>query len=201
MPSPFNLEDQHGSTDRKLVALLERLATAIRGSLQAVATAHDLSPIQVETLIYLRHHRPGGRTGLLADEFLVKQPTMSDALATLENKKLVIRERSPHDARVKLLRLTPAGTRLAEKLERWAEPYLAALAEGDEADRQQMLVLLMQLAMSLSRSGVIPVDRMCFTCRFFKPGKRAGDHHCRLLDIPLTPKNIRVDCPEHERVT
>ncbi len=200
MESPFNPSDQHGNIDFKIVALLERLAVVIRSMLQQLATEHGLSPIQVESLVFLLHHAPEfRRTGLLSQEFLVSQPTMSDALAVLEEKGLIDRTPDPSDARAKQLKLSAKGQRVAKLLERWAGPLMDGLAEVSDGDKRVTLNTLMQLTVNLSRHGHIPVNRMCLTCRFFKPAaKSAVDHYCNLLEVPLPPTSLRIDCPEHE---
>lgn len=200
MSSPFDADNKERSVDDKLAALLERLATAIRSTLQTAATRHQLSPIQIEALIYLHHHdRPRGRTGILAQQFQISQPTMSDALAVLETKKLITREQSADDARVKEVALTRAGRTLAKKLERWVDPYLAALAGMPGVEKEQAYATLLKLAAELSKANVIAVDRMCLTCRFFRPASgKTTDHYCRLLEMSLGPAALRVDCPEHE---
>jgi hypothetical protein len=49
--------------------------------------------------------------------------------------------------------------------------------------------------------GVVGVARTCPTCRFFRSTAEpnvAASNHCALLDMPLRPGDLRLDCPEHE---
>ena len=60
---------------------------------------------------------------------------------------------------------------------------------------------LIGLIGSLQKSGLITVARMFVTCRTFRPDAHLGEssqHHCALLDVPLSGSDLRVDCPEHK---
>ena len=79
----------------------------------------DLSPTQAQFLIYLLYHDVElRRVSQLAREFDLTQATVSDAVASLETKKLIQREQWPEDRRVVTLRLTPDGEKLATTLSR-----------------------------------------------------------------------------------
>jgi DNA-binding MarR family transcriptional regulator len=202
--SIFDPSAQHDDVDARIVATLERLSQVFRVRLGEEARRRNLSPIQAQFLIYLLHHDVElRRVSRLAREFDLTQATVSDAVASLETKGLVRREHWPEDQRVVTLSLTPDGEMLTTTLSHWANPIGAHLARFSTEEREAVMGLLMELAGSLQRSGLITVARMCVTCRFFRRNVRPGEafpHHCRLLDVPLGGSNLRVDCPEHEAV-
>lgn len=189
--------------DSKIVAALERLAHVLRTLLWEEAVKNNLSPIQIQSLLYLRTHpEEFCRVGQLAQEFSLTPATVSDAISSLEEKGLL--ERRPHlqDGRVFRLRLTEKGRQLVEKkLSRWAEVLHEQLAHFPEEEKANALKFLLELIEALYRAGVITVARICLTCRFFRTHVHKGSsspHHCALMDKPLAESELRVDCPEHE---
>jgi DNA-binding MarR family transcriptional regulator len=200
--SVFDLSAQHDDVDAKIVAALERLSQVFRVRLREEAWARDLSPTQAQFLIYLHYHDVDlRRISQLAREFDLTRATVSDAVASLETKKLIQRERWPEDRRVMSLQLTPDGEKLATILSGWADPIREHLRPFSPEDREAVMRFLIGLIGSLQRSGLITVARMCTTCRFFRQDIHPGEpspHHCRFLDVPLGDADLRVDCPEHE---
>jgi DNA-binding MarR family transcriptional regulator len=190
--------------ERKVAAALERIAQALRVLLWGAAKRTGLSPMQCQTLLYLAQRREdAARVSRLAREFGVTQATVSDAVSSLEQKGLVARG-AASDKRASVLSLTPRSRALvATELERWADPMRAAIAELPRENREALLPSLMDVIRSLQRTGVITVARMCITCRFFSENAQKGKspkHYCQLLQVPLAPLDLRVDCPEHEPV-
>ena len=202
MRSVFDPSAQHDDVDARIVAALERLSQVFRVRLREEAWERDLSPTQAQFLIYLLYHDVElRRVSQLAREFDLTQATVSDAVASLETKKLIQREQWPEDRRVVTLRLTTDGEKLATTLSRWADPIREHLQPFSPDYREAVMHFLIGLIGSLQRSGFITVARMCVTCRFFKQDIHPGEpllHHCALLDVPLGRADLRVDCPEHE---
>lgn len=190
--------------DRRLADALERLGHGLRSLAQRSAREHGLSPLQQQTVLAL-YRQPANRreVGTLAAEFDVTTPTMSDAVAALARKKLLVR--SPgSDGRRRLLTLTDRGEAVARELAPWDEPLLAALAGLPVADRATTLQSLLHVIANLQRRGVVSVMRTCTTCRFFGANAHAdpaAPHHCHLLQAPLPLTDLRTDCHEHELAT
>jgi DNA-binding MarR family transcriptional regulator len=205
LDSVFDLASQHGDVESKIVAALERLGQVFRVLLRERAHEYGLSPIQAQFLIYLLYHDVElRRVSQLAREFGLTQATVSDAVASLEEKGLVGRERWPEDGRVMTLRLSPEGRVVAAGLSTWADTVREHLDLCPSEEREVVMRFLVRLIGSLQRSGVITVARVCVTCRFFQRDAHPGTdspHHCRLLDVPLGGPDLRIDCPEHELAT
>ncbi|WP_084269433.1 MarR family winged helix-turn-helix transcriptional regulator [Patulibacter minatonensis] len=190
--------------DTRLTGALERVGHAIRVALWQQAKEHGLSPVQVQLLQRLSTDPPERRrVGQLAAELDVTQPTISDAVAALRRKALVTSSPSPGDARVQLLDLTDRGRDIARASAAWADDVGAELARIGTPVKVDALGLLLDVIRGLHERGVLSVARTCTTCRFFR---RSGDegpgavHRCALLDAPLPPSDLRVDCLEHEPV-
>jgi DNA-binding MarR family transcriptional regulator len=204
-PSPdsaFHLPSQHEDVDAKLVAGLERLGQVFRVLLWERAHEHGLSPVQARVLLDLRFRAEGGRrVGALAEQFSLTAATVSDALTTLAEKGLVTKVPDPDDRRARIVRLTDDGKELADTLSTWAEPVREQLRSLDPERKTDAMTLVMDLIAELEGADLISRARMCRTCRFF--GENTHDdpdapHHCNLLDLPLGPGDLRMDCPEHE---
>lgn len=183
--------------DARLAAALERLAVAERALHQAQVTPLGLSPIQLRLLTLIRELPPfRRRVTALARELEVSQPTVSDAVAALVAKGLVRRE---GPTRRGTLALTAAGRRLATKATGLDEALAGTLANLDPAAKATALGVLLECIAALVEAGVITTARCCTTCRHFRRAPD-GAPHCELLDRPLPPDELRVDCPEHEPV-
>jgi DNA-binding MarR family transcriptional regulator len=187
--------------DQKLATALERVSQAIRVQLWDSAKAHGLTPTQLQVLLLLAyppHQRR--RVGVLAAELDLTQPTVSDAVAALRRKGLIDREQVGSNPRMAVLSLSARGAELAQTLEGWDIAMRNVLAESPATQKAEALRLLLDLIAGLQRAGVVTVARMCVTCRFFRQDAHGPErHHCALLDLPLAPPDLRVDCPEHER--
>ena len=204
-PSVFDLAAQHENVPAKLVASLDRLSHAMRSLLWEEAKPTGLSPIQIQLLVYLRHHdREQSRVGDLARQFDLTAATISEALTSLVEKKLVAKEPDPADKRARVLCLTKGGRELASRVGAWAELLERQVKQCPDDEAVVVMRFLMSLIAGLQDAGVVTVARMCTTCRFFESTGRPGTtepHYCALLDKPLSPQSLRFDCPEHQAAT
>ncbi|MEU3465407.1 MarR family winged helix-turn-helix transcriptional regulator [Streptomyces sp. NPDC006733] len=188
--------------DRRLASALERAGHALRTLIWTQATAHGLSPIQVQLLLRLGVEPPERRrVGTLAAEFDLSAATVSEALATLRRKGLVDRQPVPGDKRGHVMAPTEAGLTAAAALSRWPDPVTTHLAALSTEDKGQTLRLILDLVGHLADTGVLSVARTCTTCRFFHQDEhedRRRPHHCALLDTAIGDPELRVDCAEHQ---
>lgn len=196
----FDPAAQHGDVDAKIVAALDRLGQAFRVLLREEAKAEGLSPIQIQTLVYLRFLGPA-RASALAERFDLTAATVSEVVRVLVAKGFVAKAPDPTDGRARVLRLTPSGRALADRLSGWADGMRAHLGGHSDAEKVVVMRFLMDLIGHLQRAGVVTVARMCVTCRYFGRDRHPdpeAPHHCNLLDAPLRLHDLRMDCPEHE---
>lgn len=188
--------------DERIAAALERVGQALRVQMWDAAKGSGLTPTQLQVLLRLAVDRPQQRrVGALAERLDVTHPTVSDALAALRRKGLVVRETPGRRAS---LALTPRGRALAAEVADWHARTREQLASLGGGDKRATLRVLLELITGLQRTGAITIARMCATCRHFERERHAGEarpHHCALLDMPLADAELRLDCPEHEPVT
>lgn len=185
--------------DSLLIDTLERVGHALRTQLRAVATEHGLSLTQAQVLMRVASVADSEREpGRLADWFDLSRPTVSEAIAALRRKECVVQEPVVGDRRRTRLSLTPRGQRVAERLTRWYEPIREELTALPHQPKGDALELLLALIGRMQRAGLITVARTCTTCQFFRPhDEKMNDGHCTLLDVPLPPQSLRLDCPDH----
>jgi DNA-binding MarR family transcriptional regulator len=182
-----------------VVDALERIGHALRTVLREAATREGLSVTQAELL--LRLSRSGAaEPGALAAWLDVRPPTVTDSLAALRRKHLVERVADPADRRRHRLVLTESGEEVAGRLADWSEPVRHEV-EASLGGSRQLLPDLLALIGRLQRAGHISIAHTCSTCRFYQPDRHPGSaapDHCALMDKPLAPDTLRLDCPEHE---
>lgn len=188
--------------DGRFADALERLANGLRHHDQRQADAVGLTPLQLR-LLRSTATLTGGRrrTGALAAELDVTQPTVSDALRVLAQKGLLDRIEDPQDRRASLAVPATAGRELLGRLEDHRALLAPTLGRLPAAQKGTALEVLLTLIAGMLAGGTISVARTCTTCRFFAPDAHDDDdapHHCRLLDQPLPLTQLRTDCPEHE---
>lgn len=157
-----------------------------------------MSPLQLELLSRLRDGEPNERkVAALARALNVAAPTVSDATATLESKRLIKRRPDPDDGRSTLLELTAAGRKALEKAMD-GDVLSSALAEVDSASKAAALKVAMEMIAAYHRSGTHAVWRMCTTCRHYRPSASGRPGRCTALEIALPASQLRLDCPAHE---
>lgn len=179
--------------DAHLAGLLERIGEVARALRWQQTTGTGLSPLQLRILGFIAAH-PGGSVGVarLAEELQVTRPTVSDSVALLVERGLLLRKPDPHDRRSHALKLTPEGRRWLPS----RGPFHAALGALPLNEREALLLALMRLLRSLLETGDVRVQRMCWTCVHYR-GDQQGRHHCALLRKDLAVAELRTDCPDH----
>jgi DNA-binding MarR family transcriptional regulator len=136
----------------------------------------------------------------VAEELGISAPTASDSVRALVDKGLVRKARSRDDARAVALELTTAGRSEAECAASFSDFLLAAIDVLSPCEQEAFLVALIKMIGALVERGQIPTQRMCVSCRHFRPNEhpdREPPHHCALVDAPLGRRYLRLDCPEY----
>ena len=195
--SSFNLSEQNQKIESRIVVALERISEAFRVLLWNESKENSLSPIQIQILIFIYFHsQEKCKVGYLADEFNMTKATISDSVKVLLSKELVAKETDPIDTRSYSISLTAEGKKIAKKTSLFASSIEQPLEKLTEEQKAIMLNGLLKLIYDLNKSGIITIQRMCFTCSNYQVEK--GIHYCKLLKSRLTESELRVDCPEHE---
>jgi DNA-binding MarR family transcriptional regulator len=179
----------------------ERIALVLRADLWAAAGDAGLNPTQAQVLGLLAGRPAGLRAREIAAHLAVSPPSIADTVAALERKGLVGRTPDPADARATIVRTTDAGLDAGRTIAGAASQVGAALAGLSPAERADLLLAQVRIIRTLQHAGAIPLQRLCVTCRHFRPHAHPGaasPHHCAFVDAPIGTRDLRLDCGEHE---
>lgn len=180
---------------------LYRISQAMSYLLRLRGEARQLSPAQIQALLFLRFARPGARTvGGLAERLVATYATTSGVVDALERKELALRQPLAEDRRTVALTLTEAGQQEAEALEDVLGAIEEAIAALPEEDQQALMRATQAIVRHLQAGGYVQVYEMCWGCHFFRrdahPDDQAGPHHCAFVDAPLAEPNTYFECPD-----
>ncbi|MDP1677521.1 MAG: MarR family winged helix-turn-helix transcriptional regulator [Bacteroidota bacterium] len=197
--SPFDLKYQNKNIEAKIIASLERIAQAFRVLLWNESKEFSLTPIQIQVLIFLLHHSDQKRkVSYLAEEFNMTKATISETIKTLEQKKLIKKEYEQHDTRSYIIHLTSKGKEIADKTSLFAEEILTPVEKLLPSEKENLLLSLLNIIHHLNQSGIITIQRMCFTCSYYQSQNNGQEHFCSLVNQKLADTELRIDCPEHK---
>ncbi len=195
--SVFNLLNQNSDLNSKIVAGLERLSQVFRILLWEKAKAQGLSPIQIQLLIFIRHHSSDKATiSYLAQEFNFTKPTISDAIKVLEEKKLLKKTAHDTDTRSYTIQLTAAGKKIVLGTENFADPLTKIISQAGITDKMILWQNISNLIVQLNKLEIISVQRTCYNCKHFTIKNK--NQFCNLLNQKLLTQDIRIDCEEFE---
>ncbi|WP_373517923.1 MarR family winged helix-turn-helix transcriptional regulator [Pricia sp.] len=193
----FDPDYQNRNIEGKIVVALERISEAFRVLLWQEGKEHALTPIQLQLLLFIQFHSPEKcKVNYLAQEFNLTKPTVSETVRLLAIKKLIDKETDPIDTRSYSIYLTEKGKKIAAKCSSFAGALEKPIHTFSETQKEILYQSLLELIEKLNKAGIITVQRMCFSCRFYRPGKE--NDYCKLLEKKLCKPDLRVDCPEHE---
>jgi len=196
--SPFDLSYQNQHIDGKIVVALERISQAFRVLLWNESKEHSLSPIQVQLLIFLLHHGEIKRkVSYLAKEFNMTKATISDTIKTLEHKGLITKTHESLDTRSYTIHLSDKGRAIACQTALFTRELQTPIDKLSADDKDNLLMSLIGIIHHLTKAGVITVQRMCFTCLYYRSNQYGAAHYCQLLNKKLEQTELRVDCAEH----
>jgi DNA-binding MarR family transcriptional regulator len=143
----------------RLGALALTLSDAVR---EATEVATGMAGGVPAALISLREWADGGSVDLLADAMRLSHSRAVRVVDHLEEAELARREPDPEDGRRALVRLTPAGRRLADRaLEARSRILLSTVADLDGAQVRE----LEQLLSALLDVTTVDVHAARSTCR------------------------------------
>ncbi len=204
MKSIFNHKYQHNDLDAKLVLALERISQVFRVLLWEQTKQYNLSPIQTQILIYIYRQPESDRNiTTLAQRLNVTKATISDAVKSLVQKKLLKKQNDNEDARYYYLVLTNKGSELVKKIESWGEQFRKNFTNISKENKTILFETLLRILINFEEEGIINRNRICFTCKHFQHKKKnnKGLYFCEYLKLRLKSDELRVDCPEHELTT
>lgn len=176
----------------QLAPLLERLGALVHQSVRDDAARHGLLPIHVLVLGYLaRANRYSDLPIAIAEYFGITRGTVSQSLALLEDKGLLVKESDERHGKRIHLRLTRAGRAvLNDSWTQRIEQELTSLPPGASALEDSLRGVLMTLQ---RLSGQRPFG-VCRQCAHFLRESRSA--RCGLTGEPLATEQTLKICRE-----
>ncbi|WP_436514574.1 MarR family winged helix-turn-helix transcriptional regulator [Ekhidna sp. To15] len=194
MANSFDPKNQVIDLTSKIVVGVERLSEVLRVLLWEKSKETGLSPIQIQLLLFIRHHDSSlANVSHLSKEFNLKKPTISDAIKVLHEKKLIEKEKG-EDARGYTILLSPSGRRLVDTLQGFEAPLRESIDTLDKHAQEELYTGLVKMIFGLNQSRIIDVQRTCFGCSFYE--KQDDGHFCQFIKKQLSDSEIRLDCED-----
>jgi len=184
--------------DLRLADGLTRLAAVARQLDWQAAASAGLSPTQVDILRFVTNRPEGARLTATAAHVGVRKATASDAVATLENKRLLRKYADASDARAVILKATSTGHEIAQSWPRSFAPVVAGLSRTEQ---EVLFGLVIKMIKQLQQRQLIAPQRTCVSCRHFRENVAPATdtpHFCALVGAPMGDRHLRVDCAEYE---
>lgn len=177
--------------------LLERLGALLQQSVRDDAARHGLLPIHIQVLHYLmRANRYSDLPIAIAEYFGITRGTVSQTLAVLERKGLLIRE--PDARHGKRVHLKPTVAGMAVLNDSWAERVELALS-AREVEAGALESTLRNLLSAMQRVNGRRAFGLCRQCAHFLT-EESGTR-CGLTHEPLaTEQTLRI-CREWTAAT
>src|SRR5579875_118744 len=186
---------------RRLRDGLDRICAVLRNDQWQVAGAAGLNPTQVHVLVFVAGRGGKGvRVRAVADHLGVTQPTATDSIAALIRKGLLAKTADTGDARAAVIRITEAGNDMVRGIGLAATATERALETLSSAEQKALLQLIVKTIRALQIAGAIAPQRMCISCRYFRPNAHSGaraPHHCAYVNAAFGDEALRIDCGEH----
>lgn len=183
-----------------LTLALLRIGQAVRAAGLAEAREAGLTPVQAETLRFVRDTKSFATSvGRLARHLGATHASAVGVVDGLVAKGLLRRVPDPRDRRTTLLRLTDEGRRAADRLSRWGHLLGEALGGLGPDERRTLERGLGAVVWALRKAGYLEVAEPCRGCAHFRPDVAPGTpepHRCALLEAFLSDDEARKYCPD-----
>jgi len=132
----------------------------------------------------------------LAKEFHLTKATISDTIKILEQKEYITKVVNVSDSRSSTIELTAKGLEMVLVTEDFTDPLFDLVKIVPEKEKSVLWKNLSSVIKQLHHLQVINVQSTCHNCGYFV--QQNGNNYCRLMDIQLETKDIRLDCNDHK---
>lgn len=193
--------DESLPMEERLLFGLEQVVQALGIFYERHSRENAVSPLQLRILTTLLKRGVKQTVGGMAEEFSLTAATVSDAIASLEEKGLLTKDRQEGDRRVVHLSLSGEGKRLVRSQAASNETLLKMIRGLSQVEQEIFLVAIIKLIRGFQEKGLIPVARMCANCRFFRPNVYSDPekpHHCGFVNAAFGNRELRIECPDYE---
>ncbi|MEQ1523000.1 MAG: MarR family winged helix-turn-helix transcriptional regulator [Aestuariivirga sp.] len=181
---------------------MDRVSTVLRADQWSAAQIVGLNPTQISVLGLLAGRGTNGvKVKDIAHHLGVSQPTATDSIAALERKSCVQKLASSDDARTTRVRISGGGRKLLKTVGLVTSATEKSIARLSTLEQADLLLLLVKLIRQLQLADAIPMQRMCVSCKHFRPyihGGAVNPHHCAFVNAAFGNRDLRIDCDDHD---
>lgn len=198
----FHANDRVNNRAARVSMALFRISQAIKKITQEDSDEVGLSPVQIQSLLFIFHTRPDmASVGHLASAIGTSHVTAVKIINGLMSKGLVTKMKYPGDKRITILQLTDSGLGVVLSLDSWGERLQDALLGISEETMEHLEIGLGGIIHALRSEGYLVVAEPCMGCMHFRPntGSEAEPHYCNMIHKFLTHEQTLKECPEHTR--
>lgn len=200
MKSAFSPKSQETNDDNKLFTVLYSFSDSFRILFWRFSKDHGLSPLQIQLLIFITNHKSEhNKISYLSNEFNMTKPTISDAVKTLIEKGLLLKELDSKDARSFSLMISEQGKKIVIAFEEAYQPMINSIKSLEKEEKVSLFVDMMSLINRMDKSGIRLSQRMCYNCSFYQ-SRNEHHYYCRFLEKEMQWSELRIDCNEHESI-
>lgn len=194
--------DKHVSA--RIARAFFRISQAIKNMLWDECKLKNLTPAQIQTLLFIHYIRPDSATvNTLARSLSSTPATASGVLDALQKKSLIMRKKKERDRRVVSLSLTNKGANTIQRLEGLGYELQKIIEELTIEEQEVLLSSLSKIERLLKEKGYILVMETCMTCCYFRPNihlEAGKPHYCKLFNINLGEDEVSRECPEYSEL-
>lgn len=138
------------SLEEEALLNIVRTADAVDRQVAEMLKPWGLTPTQYNALRIVRGAGERGHTcGAIAERMLTRDPDVTRLVDRLARRGLVARDRAKEDRRAVLIRLTPAGRELTDRLDAPVAALHQRLLSHLGADQLRQLISLLELSREL----------------------------------------------------
>lgn len=178
---------------------IERISRLLQSEARLVGASHNLHPIQLSALHFLkRANRYSNTPQGVTEYFGLTKGTVSQTLKTLESKGFIKKNPDKKDGRMVHLDVTRAGDKLLDKT--IPSPAMKNAWQGLQGKKQKQLVEeLKRLLLAMQKVNGMKAYGVCGTCCYNKKIDEKT-FFCELTQENLSLKDTELICREHQPV-
>ena len=202
MSSIFNPRYRLDNKSANVSKTLFTISRAIKNLEWKKGKIKNLTPSQIEILLFLNYVRPDAASVNAVNNYLSYKPsTVTGILNTLEKKELIERKRLSSDRRHVHLKLTPLGIKVINLIKDLGTEIESIINELNNNEREILGKLLSKVSEKIIERGYVSTAEICITCCYFNADKNPDSkkpHYCKCLNIPLSKEDIYQECPDYK---
>ena len=192
------MSEKYNNIEKNIALGLEKITQVQRVLLWDIAKKENLSPIQIQFLIFLKDHSDNlRRVSALAEEFDLTKATVSEAVSNLVTKGILCKFRMKEDRRSYILDFTSYGMELVKRIMSWPDILVSHIKKMPMKEKENANLFLIELIKSLFNDGVISIARMCLTCENVRKFSSGKSFRCDLTGRSFTYNDIIIDCDNY----